>query len=159
MQRHPGAGDGGRAGPAVGLNDVAIDHDLPLAHGLQVDNGAKASTDQALDLLGATGGPARRRLPLRARRGGARQHRIFGRHPTPALPPQPRRRLVFERSRTKHMRIAEFDQAGALGIPSDAALDRDGSQRVGGAVGGTHGVLRQERAPFWPAPNRSKRVA
>ena len=48
-QRHPGAGDGGGAGAAVGLDHVAIDRDLALAERLQVDRGAQAAADQALD--------------------------------------------------------------------------------------------------------------
>ncbi len=74
----------------------------------------------------------------RARMGGARQHGIFRRHPAAALAAQPRRRLVFERRRAKHMGIAEFHEAGALGIAGDAALETDGAHFVGRAFAGTH---------------------
>ena len=58
-QRDPGAGDRGRAGAAVGLDDVAVEGDLALAQRLHVDDGAQAAADQALDLrCGRTACPA-----------------------------------------------------------------------------------------------------
>ena len=53
VERDPGAGDRGGAGAAVGLDHVAIDGDLALAERLEVDDGAQAAPDQALDLDGA----------------------------------------------------------------------------------------------------------
>ena len=53
MQRDPGAGDRGGAGAAVGLDDIAVDGDLPLAERRQVEHGAQAPPDQALNLNGA----------------------------------------------------------------------------------------------------------
>src|SRR5690606_1607926 len=50
---HPCPGDGGGAGAAIGLDHVAIDDDLAFAELGQVDDGAEASADQPLDLLGA----------------------------------------------------------------------------------------------------------
>ena len=41
MQRHPGAGDRGRAGAAIGLDHVAIDRDLPFAERLEIDDRAR----------------------------------------------------------------------------------------------------------------------
>ncbi len=48
-----GAGDGGGAGAAVGLQHIAVDDDGALAEGLHVDDGAEGAADEALDLVGA----------------------------------------------------------------------------------------------------------
>ena len=53
VQRHPAAGDRGGARAAVGLDHVAVDGDLALAERLEIDHGAQAAADQALDLDGA----------------------------------------------------------------------------------------------------------
>src|SRR3546814_20405771 len=50
-QRHPGAGNRGSAGAAIGLDDVAVDDDLPLAQLLHVDDSAQASPDKTLNFL------------------------------------------------------------------------------------------------------------
>ena len=52
-KRHVGAGDGGGAGAAVGLQDVAVQHDGVLAEGLGVDDGTQRAADQPGNLVGA----------------------------------------------------------------------------------------------------------
>ena len=49
VERDPGSGNRCRAGAAVGLDDVAVDGDLPLAERSEIDDGAQAAPDQALD--------------------------------------------------------------------------------------------------------------
>ncbi len=68
LQRHEGAGDGGGAGAAVGLDDVAVEGDGALAQFAQVDRGAQRAADQALDLQGAPALLAARRLAPHAAR-------------------------------------------------------------------------------------------
>ena len=51
-QGHAAGGDRGHPGSAVGLDDVAVDDDRPLAQDLQVGHGAERPPDQPLDLLG-----------------------------------------------------------------------------------------------------------
>ena len=55
-----------RRGPraAVGLQHVAVDGDLHLAHGREIGDGAQRTADQALDLLGASGRSALLRFAL-----------------------------------------------------------------------------------------------
>ena len=53
VQRDPAAGDRRGARAAVGLDDVAVDGDLPLAERLEIDDGAQRAADQPLDFLGA----------------------------------------------------------------------------------------------------------
>ena len=86
MQRDPGAGDGGGARAAIGLEHVAIDDDLLLAERGEVGDGAERAADQALDLLRAARLLAGRGLAPRALGGGARQHAVFGRHPARPCP-------------------------------------------------------------------------
>ena len=106
----PGAGDRGRPCAAVGLQDVAIESDLALAHALQVCDRAQAAADEPLDLLGSAGRLAGGRFAARTRVRGARQHRIFGGDPAAPLAAQPRRRLVLERGGAQHVRAAELDE-------------------------------------------------
>ena len=143
MQRHPGAGDAGGAGAAIGLQDVAVDVDLALAHGRQIDHGAQRPADQALDLLGAARLLAARGFTVRAGMGRARQHAVFGRHPAAARIAQERWHFLVDRGGAENMGIAEFDQAGALGVAGEARFEADGAKLVGGAAGRAHeGLLR-----------------
>ncbi len=125
VQRHPGAGDSRRASAAVGLDDVAVDGDLPLAELGQVDHCAQRAPDQALDLLRAARGMAGGGFTSGAIGGGARQHAVFRRHPTATLPLEPGRHALFQARRAVDVGIAEFDQAGALGVHRYRTLNRD----------------------------------
>ena len=53
MQRDPRAGDRCSPRAAIGLDDVAVDRDLPLAERFQIDDSAQRATDQPLDFLRA----------------------------------------------------------------------------------------------------------
>jgi hypothetical protein len=86
VQRHPGAGDRGRAGAAIGLDDVAVDGDLAFAERFEIDHGAHGAADQALDFQRAAGLLAGGGLAAHAVAGGARQHAVFGGHPAAAWP-------------------------------------------------------------------------
>ena len=61
-QRDERAGDRRRARAAVGLNDVAVERDRPLAELLEPRHRAQRAADQALNLLRAAADLARRRL-------------------------------------------------------------------------------------------------
>ena len=77
-ERDVGARDRGRAGAAVGLQHVAVEHDRVLAEGLRVDDGAQAAADQARDLVGAAADLALDALAVHAgvrRRGAASRTR------------------------------------------------------------------------------------
>src|SRR5947209_2420486 len=130
MQRDPRAGDGGGAGAAVGLNDVAIDRDLALSERRQIEHGTQAAPDEALDLDGAAALFSARRLPARALRRRTRQHAVFGGNPAARLSLEPWRQAVLQCGRDQHMGIAELHEAGTLGIFHDAAFERYGTQLV-----------------------------
>ena len=131
MHRDPGAGDRGGSRAAVGLDDVAIDGDLPLAERREIDDGTQGAADQALDLDGAPRLLAGGGLAPRALVRGARQHAVFGGDPAASAALEPGRQLVFKRRRHEHMGLAEFHETGAFGIFHDAALERDGTQIFG----------------------------
>ncbi len=81
VQGDVGAADARRAGAAVGLQDVAVEGDLHLAHGPQVGDGPQRPADQPLDLLGPARLASPGRLPVDALRAGPGQHRVLGGDP------------------------------------------------------------------------------
>src|SRR4029453_6403667 len=93
--------------------------------------------------------------PLGSRAG---QHAVFGRDPAacPALEPGGHR-LACGRG-AEHMGFAESDEAGALGMTRDAALEADGPERVGGAFRRADDgeVPPQKRGTLEEPPARSK---
>ena len=134
----PGAGDRGRARAAVSLDHVAVQHHLPLAQSLQIDHGAQAAADQALDLLGPARLLARRSLAATAGVGGSGQHAVFGGDPALALAAHPAGNALLDRGRHQHLGVAEGDQARAFRIAVDAGLDGHGTQLVIGALRMAH---------------------
>ncbi len=124
MQRHPGAGDGGRARAAVSLDDVAVDADLALAELGQVDDGAQGAANQTLYLLRTAGGVPDRHLAAHAVVGGPRQHTVLGRYPAAPLALEPRRHPLFQARRAQHVRIPELNETRAFGMFGDGAFDR-----------------------------------
>ena len=124
VQRHPGAGDRGRARAAIGLDHVAIDGDLPLAERGEVDHGAQRAADQALDLLRAAATACRPHASRRVRSWVARGSMPYSAVTQPLPPPRSQggTRLLEARG-AQHMGVAELHQAGALGMARDAALE------------------------------------
>jgi len=133
VQCHPGAGDGGRARTAIGLQHVAVNDDLLLGKRREIGDRAQRTANQPLDLLRAAGLLADGCLASHAVIGGARQHAIFSRHPATARALEPRRHLFGDRGRAQHMGLAEADKAGALGLARHGAFEGDGTKRVWGA--------------------------
>jgi len=126
------------AGAAVGLQHVAVDLDLALAQGREIDHGAQRAADQPLDLLGAPRLLAAGGFTVRARMGRARQHAIFRGDPAAPGIAQERRHFLVDRGGAQDMGVAEFHQARALGMAREARLEGNGAKLVGGAAGGAH---------------------
>jgi heat-inducible transcriptional repressor len=124
-QRHPRARDRGGAGAAIGLDHVAIEHDLAFAQLPEIGHGAQRTADQALDFLGAARLLALGRFAAAARVGGAGQHRIFGRHPAFALAAQERGHLFLDTGGAPAPGIAEADQHRAFGMLGEVGLERE----------------------------------
>ena len=157
VQGHPGAGDRGGAGAAIGLDHVAVDGDLAFADRCEVDHRTQAAPDQALDLDGAAALLARRGLASRALMGGARQHAVFGRDPAARLALEPGRQPFLQRRGHQHMGVAKFHEAGALGVFHHAALQRHGAQLVGLSAARPHGTSPPRRAACAPVAFRCPR--
>ena len=130
MERHIGAGDGCRAGAAIGLDDVAVEGDLALPERFQVGHGAERAPDEALDLLRAPALAPARGLAGGPRPGRARQHAVFAGHPAPPLVAQEGGHAILQACRAQHLRVAEANQAGALGVLAHAGLKLDLAQLV-----------------------------
>src|SRR5262249_24455311 len=142
MKRDIAAGDRRRARAAIGLQDVAVDADLALAQSFEVGDGAQRAADEALDLLRPAALAAARGLAVGARRGGARQHAVFGGDPAVAAVAQARRYLLLEAGGAEDVGVAEPRKARALGIFREADLERNRAKRVVGAAGGAHAYPR-----------------
>ena len=131
-QRHAAAGDAGGAGPAVGLQHVAVDADRVLAERHGAHRRAQRAADQALDLLG----PPTRAVPLAAvrstvARGSIEYSAVTHPSPVPFLnggtPGSTLRRAVDQRP-------AHADEARALGVGVRLPLEHEGTELVVGTV-------------------------
>ena len=137
-QCDPGAGDGGAAGAAVGVQHVAVERDADLAHQGAIHHGAKGAANQALDFLGTAGLLAASRLTVAARMSGPWQHAVLGGDPPQAGIAQERRHAAFDTGGAEHLRVAHADQARAFGMAGEAGCERDGTQFSLGAAGWAH---------------------
>ena len=111
VERDPCPGDRGGARSPVGLNDVAVDGDLPLAERFEIDHRAQAAPDQALNLDRAPALLAGGRFAPGPLAGRTRQHAVLGGDPAARLPLEPGRQAILERRRHQHMGVAELHKA------------------------------------------------
>src|SRR5690606_11378148 len=118
-ERDPRAGDSGGARAAVGLNDVAIERDGPIAQRFQIHYRAQAAADQALDFLGAARLLALSGFAAAAGVGSARQHAVFAGDPALALSLQPAGHALFDARGAQNVRLPELGEARALGVARD----------------------------------------
>ena len=133
-ERDPASGDRGAARAAVGLEDVAVHVDAPLAERVQIDDRAKRAADQALDLDPAPVLAALAGIALLALAGGRRKHRVLGCDPAPATALHPARNLVGDRRRADHARLALRIEGRAGRRPHEARLDLDRAGLMRGTV-------------------------
>ena len=133
-QRDPRARDRRGARAAIGLDHVAIEHDLALAEQFQIGDGAERTADQPLDFLRAARLLALGGLAAAAGMRRAGEHAIFGGHPTLATPAQERRDLFLDRGGDEHLGVAETDQHRSLGMFGEARFDADRAHLIGGAA-------------------------
>ena len=129
-----GAGDGGSAGAAIGLEDIAVQDDGALAEGFHVDDGAEAAADEALDLVGAAANLAAFALARGTGEGGARQHAVLGGDPAAAGVAEPAGDALLDGGVAEDARVADLDQDGALGGADEVWREGGGAQGVGGAI-------------------------
>lgn len=147
-----GARDRGRAGAAIGLNDIAVQRDLALAQRFEIDHGAQAAADQPLDFLGSAGLLATGRLAAHSVVRRARQHAVFGRDPAAILVAQPGRHTFINRGRAEHAGIAKANQHRAFGVFGEMAGEGDLTQLVGCAATGALKGVSHGRGVYRAAP-------
>ena len=110
---------------------------------------AQGAPDQPLDFHGASRRAAFGNFARRARRRGARQHGIFGRHPAFAGAAQKSGHGFFDGRRAQHARVADFDQRRAFRGEQIIRRDFQRPQLVGLLVGRFAFVV-----PFLPLLSR-----
>ena len=128
-----GAGDGGGARAAVGLQHVAIHADGARAELFQVERGAHGAADEALDFLRASVNLALGDVARFALQGGVGEHRILRRDPAAgdALFLHPARDVFLDGHAADDARVAPFDERRAGGVGRDVVLKADGAKLVG----------------------------
>ena len=117
------AGDRGGARPPVRLDDVAVDPDGALAKFRQARHRSQRAANQPLDLLSASANFACRGLALRARRGCARQHAVFGGDPTLPRVPEERRNAVLDARRADDAGPSDFDEDRAFCVKEESRCE------------------------------------
>src|ERR1700757_540889 len=141
-QGDEGARDGGGAGSAVGLDDVAVDPDSPLAQFFQVRYGAQGTADETLNFVGTSGGASFAHFARRTRQSRARKHAVFARHPALAAVAEEGGDGLFDGSGADDAGVADFDERGAFGGVDEVREDGDGPDLVESTVIGTENHLR-----------------
>src|SRR5699024_842260 len=130
------------AGPAVGLNNVAVNHNGILAQCFGIDDGAQAAADESRDFLGATRDFATDRFSCIAIRSGTGQHRILCGNPTPVFTLQPTRHTLGETSGAQDLGITKRHDGRAFGVSRPTGFNGDIPKLGYGAIIGTSGQTR-----------------
>src|SRR3954452_104047 len=140
VQREVAAADAGGTRPAVGLQHIAVDHDLTLAERTHVARGAQRPADEALYLDGSATLLSLGGFAIDALRRRAGQHRILAGDPALAGVLHPSRHVLVDRRRAQHTRLAERHEDTPGGHLRVVTLEADRAQFVvGAAVGSSHG--------------------
>ena len=140
-QGDEGAGDGGGARAAVGLDDVAVDPDGALA---ELSRSVTARRERPMRRWISWVRPeARPLLTSRGVRveGGAREHAVFARDPAFAAVAQEGGNRFFDRGGADDAGVADFDERGAFGGVDKVGEDGDRPKLIGGAVVGAKNHL------------------
>src|SRR5262245_13485334 len=154
--RDPRTRDPGTARSAVGLEDVAVEPQRPLAERLEVEDRADSPADQPLDLDRAALLLARARLTLRALARRSRQERVLGREPAAAGVAQPARHAFLERRRAQDLRLPLRVEHRAHRLLEVVDEDLDRPQLVR-ATAFSHAATRSATATCSTSPSGSCR--
>ncbi len=133
-KRGGSAGDGGGAGAAVGLEDVAIENDGALAEDAEVHDGAQGAADEALDFVGAATDLAALGLARCAGERGAGKHGVLGGDPAFAAVAEPGGHGLLDGGVAKDAGVAELDENGAFRGGDEVWGEADGAELVRGAA-------------------------
>src|SRR3989441_2200297 len=111
VQRTESAGDGGRARAAVGLQNVTIEGDSPLADLAHVDRGTQRAPDQTLNLVRPAAKATLDRFAHATVVGRTRKHRVLGGDPSLSASAPMGGHAILHARRDPHPRAAHLDQA------------------------------------------------
>ncbi len=121
------------------MDHITVERYRTLAEGLEVDDGAQGSTDQALDLVGAAA--ACEAASGGALRAGAGQHAVLGGDPAALSAGEEARHLVEDGRGADDDGVSGLDEAGALGVLAVAGAHGDRAELVVlSSVGPWHGT-------------------
>lgn len=129
-----GAGDGGGASAAISLQNVAVKDDRALAESFHIDDGAKAATDEALNLVRAATDLPSLAFACGAGEGGAGKHAVLCGDPAPAGVAQPTGNSLFYGCVAEDARVADLDEGGPFSGADVVWNDGRSTKRVGGAM-------------------------
>ena len=132
-----GPGDGGGAGPTIGLEDVAVEDDGAFAERLHVDDGAQAAADEALDLVSASADLAALGLARGAGQGGAGKHSVLGGDPAAAGVAHPAGNAGLDSGVAQDAGVPGLDQDRTFGGGDEVWGEAHGAKGVGGSAIGT----------------------
>lgn len=137
-------GDGGGAGSAVSLENVAIQPNGAFTECFEIDDGAEGAADQALDFGGPTVDFSTGDIARFSIEGGVGEHVVFGGEPAPAdfLHLHPAGYVFLDGGGADHSGIAKGDEYGACGVWRDTVLEGDGAELIKVAAVGSGHVKR-----------------
>src|SRR5579884_546570 len=130
-RRDIGAADRRAARAAVGLEDVAVQPQRPLAERVEVRDRAHRAPDEPLDLDRPSLLLAARRLALHALPGRGRKEGVLRGDPAAPLATQPARDVLLDHGRAQHLRPSLRDHDRAVRVLEVVRLERDRAQLVG----------------------------
>src|SRR5918993_1314258 len=139
-ERNEASRDGGSPRPAVGLDDIAVDPDGPLAQLIEPGHRSERPADEALDLLRAPADLASRRLARGARVRRAREHAVFGRNPALAAVAPEGGHATFDARGADHVGATRGDEHRTFGVREVVRRDHNRSELVGQSGVSSHGV-------------------
>jgi len=135
-----GAGDGRRAGAAVGLHDVAVHGEGALAQEVEAGDRPQRAADEPLDLVGAGAHAPQGGLAGAAGLSGAREHAVLGGNPAGAGAAQEGRQPVLRADGAEDDGLPQLDEGRALGVGQVLRGDAHLAHLVGlAAVGAKRG--------------------
>ena len=135
-ESHGGAGDGRGAGATIGLDDVAIEDDGALAESLEVDRGAEAAADEALNFVGTPADASALAFAGGAGDGGAGEHGVLCGDPAAAGIAQPAGNALLYGGAYQDAGVAESDKDRAFGGLDEAGGEGERAKLGFGAAAG-----------------------
>lgn len=137
LQRHVGTGDGGCTCPTVSDDDVAVNHQGPLAELFKVNDGTQGAANQSLNFLSAARSPFPLSVATSVRR--RREHGVLRREPPLIFTFEERRHTLLHVNRNLDFGISEFRQHTSMSVRINVRSEANGAGSI--AFNKGHGNL------------------